>query len=258
MTWKPESSAVTEEIDMTSTITQNINTTDPSMRQKFKNSSGTTVGDLTFPEAAPLVFPELDKLDEANGEEAKKTKAKMRATMSFVGNYYDRREQAKYVSSSTMSRAETDAVQAAKNPDALLANQTEKAKFSSRYADPNHAANSGHLLALVTGGLINPPSLGSGMLGGGSGGDRGGGGFGGGRGGGRGFGGAFGGRGGGQQSQSQQNQAGGGGMPSGFGGGMGGGGGPASVLPFGPDALKKLLKKVCISRTTLELDPPLT
>jgi hypothetical protein len=31
-----------------------------------------------------------------------------------------------------------------------------EAQFKSRYADPNHAANSGSLISLVTGGAINP------------------------------------------------------------------------------------------------------
>lgn len=98
MTWKPESSAISEDINLTSTISTKINTTDPSISQKFKNSSGTTVGDFKFLEVAPLVFPALDRLDDANGEEAVRLKDKMKASKGFVSSYYDRRAQAKYVS----------------------------------------------------------------------------------------------------------------------------------------------------------------
>lgn len=46
-------------------------------------------------------------------------------------------------------------VQAAKNPDSVLASQ-EQPHFASRFSDPNHAVNSGSLLALVTGGAYDP------------------------------------------------------------------------------------------------------
>ena len=51
-----------------------------------------------------------------------------------------------------------------------MAKELPKDKFVSRYADPNHPANSGSLISLVTGGLVNPPSLGGRRSGGGFGG----------------------------------------------------------------------------------------
>ncbi|KAI0130458.1 hypothetical protein BJ170DRAFT_315774 [Xylariales sp. AK1849] len=176
MTWRPDSGDLHERVDMTTTVTSAMSSYNAGVFSKFKNSSGKTYGDFDFPEAAPLVFPTLDVLGTAQGEEAAKLKDKLKKKKVFIDNYYDRREQAKY---------------AGKNPDSLLANQTQKPEFSSRYADPNHPANSGSLIALVTGGYVNPPPLGGGYLndqsGAGFGGRRGGG-LGGGFGGDRGFG----------------------------------------------------------------------
>lgn len=48
-----------------------------------------------------------------------------------------------------------------KHPESFLA-QGPPEKFRSRYADPNHPASSGNLISFISGGHINPPSLGSG------------------------------------------------------------------------------------------------
>jgi len=53
-----------------------------------------------------------------------------------------------------------------KHPESFLA-QGPPEKFTSRYADPNHPASSGNLISFITGGHINPPSLGGGGFGGG-------------------------------------------------------------------------------------------
>lgn len=46
-------------------------------------------------------------------------------------------------------------IKASENPDSVLA-ATPAAGFASRYSDPNHPASSGSLIALVTGGAVNP------------------------------------------------------------------------------------------------------
>lgn len=89
-------------------------------------------------------------------------RGKLKKKGEFVGNYWDKRAQAKY---------------AAKNPDSMLA-VGPKPEFTSRYADPNHPASSGNLISLVTGGHINPPSRRDMMMQRGQGGFRGFGGFG--------------------------------------------------------------------------------
>lgn len=43
----------------------------------------------------------------------------------------------------------------AKHPDSILATSVPTPKFTSRYADPNHPASSGDLVALITGGRLD-------------------------------------------------------------------------------------------------------
>ncbi|OCL03483.1 hypothetical protein AOQ84DRAFT_325915 [Glonium stellatum] len=115
---------------------------------KLRVSSGKTYGELEMPEAAPLIFPALDQM--AAGADGKKPN-KLQRGSEFVANYMDRRAQANYQH---------------EHPNSALST-TPKPKFASRYSDPNHPANSGSLLALVTGGrmqgLHGQPGGGRGM-----------------------------------------------------------------------------------------------
>ena len=64
----------------------------------MRGSSGKTYGELEMPEAAPLVFPELDAIavsSEADG----KTKSSLKEKGAFIATYMDKRAQASYVSS---------------------------------------------------------------------------------------------------------------------------------------------------------------
>lgn len=56
-------------------------------------------GPVEFPEAAPLVFPELDWLIENGNAEQTQKLGKYKKFRKFVADYYDRRAQAEYVSS---------------------------------------------------------------------------------------------------------------------------------------------------------------
>lgn len=140
MTYRPESNATHALIDLTQMITTSMKPASSS-KQTFKNlrlSSGKTYGEVQLPEAAPLIFPALDSLDE------KETQSKMKAGQKFVADYLDRRAQAKF-------NGET--------PGSKLSTQIsggEDSTFKSRYADPNHPANSGSLIGLLTGGHVNP------------------------------------------------------------------------------------------------------
>lgn len=51
------------------------------------------------------------------------------------------------------------------NPDSVLA-QVPQGEFSSRYADPNHAAASGSLISFVSGGKLIPGPNSRGLIGG--------------------------------------------------------------------------------------------
>ncbi|KAE8449808.1 hypothetical protein EG329_007284 [Mollisiaceae sp. DMI_Dod_QoI] len=146
MTYKPESNSSHARIDITKTISSSMSPAASKTRQTLKNmrlSSGKTYGELELPEAAPLIFPALEDLADDASPDAEKKKSKMKSSQKFMADYFDRRAQAKYM---------------AENPGSKLAVSPGEGgpKFASRYADPNHPANSGSLISLLTGGHINP------------------------------------------------------------------------------------------------------
>ena len=53
---------------------------------------------MEFPEVAPLIFPALDNLVDSQGEDAVRMRDKLKKKADFVGDYWDKRAQAKYVS----------------------------------------------------------------------------------------------------------------------------------------------------------------
>lgn len=104
MTWRPESDQAHESVDMTSTIASSMTSYSSGVKAKFKGSSGKTYGDFSLPDAAPLVFPTLDVLQTTDNKEAEGLKEKMKRKADFVGDYYDRRAQMKYVFCTTCFR----------------------------------------------------------------------------------------------------------------------------------------------------------
>jgi hypothetical protein len=147
MTYKPESSDTHGSVNIMKSITSS--SLFSGRTQKMQVSSGKTYGELALPEAAPLIFPALDSVASETSEEGVKRQNKMKKTGKFVADYMDRRAQAQY---------------AGENPGSSLA-QTDP-KFKSRFADPNHPANSGSLISLVTGGAIDTRGNHQGGLGG--------------------------------------------------------------------------------------------
>ena len=143
--FKPEDAATHEAVDISSTILKTINPASSRFKQTINNAgraSGRTIGDLEMPQAAPLVFPALDDLHARDAPKTRKENMKRKG--KFVANYFDKRAQATYT---------------AENPNSVLANaNTQEHRFASRFADPNHPVNSGHPIALLTGGIINPKS----------------------------------------------------------------------------------------------------
>jgi hypothetical protein len=131
MTYKPNSTSADEVVDLSHNITQAVGTRYDGHGHKFSQSSGKT-GELQLPQAAPIVFPELDALPEGEKESAFKKSG------HFLGDYFDRRAQAKFE---------------AENPDSKL-NVASRKEFASRFSDPNHAVYSGGLLAFASGGAI--------------------------------------------------------------------------------------------------------
>ncbi|MCJ1435820.1 hypothetical protein MMC27_005196 [Xylographa pallens] len=129
MTYKPESISSHETVDITKTIQSKI---DPSgsgwheKMNKMKASSGKTYGELEMPLAASLIYPALDAAANATSDEKQKQNA-LKKSQKFAGENME----------SSLSVPQTT-------------------EFASRYSDPNHAANNGSLISLVTGGNINP------------------------------------------------------------------------------------------------------
>ena len=62
---------------------------------KFRGANGKVYGELEMPQAAPLIFPGLDKVEDL--DEHGKPKGGFKKTGEFLANYYDKRAQAKYV-----------------------------------------------------------------------------------------------------------------------------------------------------------------
>ncbi|KAH7140391.1 hypothetical protein B0J13DRAFT_63646 [Dactylonectria estremocensis] len=118
--------------------------------QNVRITSGKTYTQIELPEAAPLVYPDLDKVVERDIDAATKGKESTMSSMKdkwkgageFVQDYFDRKAQAAY---------ETE-----HQGSSLAVPSSARQPFQSRYSDPNHAANSGSLISLITGGAINP------------------------------------------------------------------------------------------------------
>jgi len=114
--------------------------------KKLRLASGTSKGELSLPEPAPLVYPALDAaaLQAANSSEplSEKKQSALKDYGAFLSDYLDRRAQAEYAGTYTGTKL------------ASLAPPPEK-KFASRFSDPNHPANSGSIVALLTGGHVD-------------------------------------------------------------------------------------------------------
>ncbi|KAJ5651164.1 uncharacterized protein N7484_004887 [Penicillium longicatenatum] len=146
MTWYPEDPDIPAmSMDLQSTIAKATFGADStvlgssslgSLERKFKRSDGKTFGNV-FSEVAPLVFPEPETLGNQLDPEEKFYKVKKKR--DFIHGYLDKRAQATFE---------------AENPNSHL-NQRPKPTFASRFADPNHPASSGDLLALLSGGYIS-------------------------------------------------------------------------------------------------------
>ncbi|CAK7563029.1 MAG: hypothetical protein SEPTF4163_000886 [Sporothrix epigloea] len=115
--------------------------------RNLRTNNGKTYTELELPQAAELVYPDLDNAAERDlaavgDNDASKNANKWKIAGKFVSSYLDRRAQAEY--EGTHQGSSTAVPADARKP------------FMSRYADPNSAANSGSLIALLTGGYIAP------------------------------------------------------------------------------------------------------
>ena len=144
MTFKPEQKSDHEPVDIVQTITKSINPADSAMRRNLRSlqtSSGKSQGELEMPEAAPLIFPMLDEAAAAAISDPTK-KSALKTSSKFMRDYFDRRAMATYAND---------------NSNSVLAMDPESQRgFASRYGDPSHPANSGSIISLISGGIVNP------------------------------------------------------------------------------------------------------
>ena len=95
-------------------------------------------------DVAQLVYPGLDDMVERPDVVRDESfKERLQRNKQFVASYFDKRATALYQ---------------ANNPDSALtkAGSADAPEFRSRWADPNHPSNNGHLFSLVTGGKYIP------------------------------------------------------------------------------------------------------
>lgn len=132
MAYNPDSEDMIQDVDMSTNLLSSIASRDSGRGKKFANAHGKT-REIEIPESAPLIFPELDALPDPEKENVFKRSNRR------LGDYFDSRAQAKFE---------------AAHPESKLNVQQER-KFASRFSDPNHPANSGSLVALLSGGTID-------------------------------------------------------------------------------------------------------
>jgi hypothetical protein len=135
MTWKPSSStsALSETVELKTNIVQSVHARQGGNRSKFHSSTRKTIGQAQISESSLLIFPAL----EAASDEQKNNAFKRAG--HFILDYEDRKFQAKF---------------AVQNPGSSLAASAALKEFSSRWADPNSAANSWGLVAVLPGGVL--------------------------------------------------------------------------------------------------------
>ena len=151
MTYKPEMTGQSfVDVDVEAANTALMKSLSTSGNQsKFRKSDGTSEGEFAIPQAAPLVFPTLDKAVSAIAADGnpitdEKKQSTMKRSGKFIADYIDRRAQAEY------------AGQHGEDSKLAVPGSTDQTTFASRYADPNHPVNSGSIVALLTGGYIDP------------------------------------------------------------------------------------------------------
>ena len=135
--YKPSSTELTECVNINKNITKTVERRNEH-QSKWKNlvsaSASTGKHEEEIPEAAPLIFPELDTMAHHQKENAVKHFG------HFLADYYDRRAQASFD---------------AEHPDSKLRG-TPRKEFAEQYADPNSKVNQGGLISLVSGGKVGP------------------------------------------------------------------------------------------------------
>lgn len=134
--------------------------------RSMRNASGKTYTQVELPQAASLIYPDLDRAREVhitqNGEkttEKTNIKDKFKGAGAWVQDFRDRKAQATFVSDHCQLRLfNIKVTKISQERDhegsSLAVPSSSRPAFSSRFNDPDHPANSGSLISLVTGGAI--------------------------------------------------------------------------------------------------------
>lgn len=101
MTYNKNSIAQVEPVNLTATIASRSEpvTGLAGVQNTFRTADGVTRNEWEFPDCAPLIFPGLDQLGGQTSDSAVKEQTKMKKSMAFVTDYWDKRATAAFVSS---------------------------------------------------------------------------------------------------------------------------------------------------------------
>lgn len=140
---------------------------DSALKRNLKSirlQSGNTKGEWALPEAAPLVYPALDAAantqaptttssqgnelspQSSNTSSVSSLQNTFKSSSDFINTYLDRRARDTYAGTYPTSKLATTR---------STSDQNIK-PYASRFSDPNHPANSGTILGLLTGGHFDP------------------------------------------------------------------------------------------------------
>lgn len=100
MTYAPESKEAILDLDMNNTITSARTPEKGFHRVKQKYQTANATANSTFDQFSPLIFPDLHNpdVDEATKKKYEVLLGKVHRAMEGVEEYYDKRDQAKFVS----------------------------------------------------------------------------------------------------------------------------------------------------------------
>ncbi|PWY82119.1 hypothetical protein BO70DRAFT_405330 [Aspergillus heteromorphus CBS 117.55] len=146
-----------QHLDINQTV-EKYRTPEPSKLKRGLNAirleSGKTYGEVELPEAAELVYPDIDRAVaqavEGGEEQGRVSKLdalrqKAQGAGEWVSGYMDNRAHVFYE---------------AEHPGSSLAVPSKgRTPLKSRFNDPNHPANSGSFIALLSGGMIPVPGF---------------------------------------------------------------------------------------------------
>ena len=99
MKYDPNEKPSREHVDMSTTIMKSLSIPESKAKERMRNfqtASAKSYGEIEMPEAAPLTYPGLNIVNDI--DENGKRKGNFKRTGEFLTNYYDKRAQARYVS----------------------------------------------------------------------------------------------------------------------------------------------------------------